>query len=397
MPKYNLEHVALVMLALIPITLNLGLMTNTLSIMALSLFCLWRMAFSPKERALYGIKKIDVLYFSIFYLAQVIGLIYTENKELALKHLGTKFSLILLPFIVVFLLRNGTIKLNKNKVYLLALSFSASILILFYFILFPYFLYVNQDIQLTLNELMPNDFGHVYFGMFSVFSFYTAYYIYKENIFLRFRNSILIASFLLFVIPILLTSRTSTFTGFILLFSILIFDRENRKPYLLFFICLVLGVATIFSFKPDKLRRFTNVISTSQNVNPLFHRANNFQCAIEIFKDHPLIGVGTGSVQPYLDECYKENRYWGLKHHFNSHNEYLEEMARHGLFGLASILFFFIYPLYLSIRSRDFFYLGFLLTIIICSFTENIFSRQIGVVFFAFFNTIFYVSNKSFY
>lgn len=392
--KHLFERVELLLLAMIPITLNLGLMANTIAIIILGLFYFWQTAFPKRKNERINTRKTDALYFSIFYFVQVVGVIYTEDMGLAAKHLGTKFSLVLIPFLFVVLAKKGTVALNREKIYLLALVFGVSILILFYLILIPYYFCKLPEGPLALNDLIPNDFGHVYFGMFSTFSFYSAYSAYKAKVFLRFQKGILLASFLLFIIPILLTGRTSTFAGLVLLILIIIFDRVNRKPYLFFLLCLVIGALTILSFKPQKFRRYTNVFSTSQKVNPLFHRSKNLQCAIEIFKEHPLIGVGTGSVQPYLNECYKEKNYWGFKHHFNSHNEYLEELARHGLFGLAALLIYFFYPVVLSIRSRDFFYLGFLLTIIICSFTENIFSRQIGVVFFAFFNTILFLSGK---
>lgn len=154
-------------------------------------------------------------------------------------------------------------------------------------------------------------------------------------------------------------------------------------------------VALLFINVPAISGRFSeltdaNRTNQEKELNSVSIRFEIFKCTSEILSDHWLLGVGIGNVQPALDDCYVNNGKEELrKMQFNTHNQYAHVWMANGLPGLIIFILMLGIPLYLSIRKRDIPYQVFLLMVGICFFTENLLDRQHGVVFFAFFNTLF--------
>lgn len=390
--KFNkgiINAIVLIALIGIPISLNLGLKINSFLIIALTIGVSLTYIETSNYNKDFKLSKIDVLYLTLFFLIQVVSLSYSSNIESGLKQIETKFALILIPLVLILLFKKR--KISTNLIFLIIITFGISLIVIFYLYVIPSWI-INSNIDVkSLNKLIPNKFGHVYFSMFSVFSYISFYHIYKKTENKKFQFLMFCCITLLFLIPIVLTARNATFILLLATVFIVINDKKNRFKFVYLIVTSIL-ITILFAITfPSKVKRFSNIFNRSEFYNPIYHRKKNLVCAFEIFQDYPIKGVGTGSVQSLLNKCYKEKNYWGLKHNFNSHNEYLEEMARHGIIGVFNISFLFFYPVLISIKKRYYMYLSFSIIIIIASLTENILSRQIGVVFFAFFNTLFYL------
>jgi len=121
-------------------------------------------------------------------------------------------------------------------------------------------------------------------------------------------------------------------------------------------------------------------------------RLEHFYCAAEIIRANPLFGTGISDLRQELTSCYDQRGTEFNKHgnYFNIHNEWLEETARHGLFGLAVYMMAFAVFFIRSRSTKNHLYLLFLLIIILTGTTETFFSRAQGVLLIAFFNTIFF-------
>src|SRR5205823_1575205 len=65
--------------------------------------------------------------------------------------------------------------------------------------------------------------------------------------------------------------------------------------------------------------------------------------ALELIKQHPLFGVGTGDVKDELEIVYKQHNYIpGILKHFNSHNQFLQTCITLGLCGMVILFLIFI-------------------------------------------------------
>lgn len=150
-------------------------------------------------------------------------------------------------------------------------------------------------------------------------------------------------------------------------------------------------IAMTFGSKQDfKYAKYGDNVAYNGGLGP---RIEIWKCAIEITKNSVLFGNGFGCTQCLLNECYKDK---GLdeyaKSNYQTHSQYFNNYARGGVVGLFVLLIVLLAPLYKSIQDKNYIYSYFLILIIISSFTENIFNRHFGIIFYAMFNSVLYYS-----
>jgi len=107
-------------------------------------------------------------------------------------------------------------------------------------------------------------------------------------------------------------------------------------------------------------------------------------------------GYGVGDVQHYMDYYYM---YYGLAPRwfegYNLHNQYLQIFVSMGVLALLTFLYYLSYSLVKAIRRGDTLHLLFLLSVIFVFIFECLLSRNKGIVFFFFFNTMFLFNYSS--
>lgn len=127
--------------------------------------------------------------------------------------------------------------------------------------------------------------------------------------------------------------------------------------------------------------------------NSLNMRKATWSTAIELIKENPGFGVGTGDDEAARVSEYKRNGFhFGRIQNFNEHNQYLGILVRFGVFGLLVFLIPFIWGLLRAIKHRDTLYFFFLLLFMFSMLTENFFESDRGVIFFALMNSILFFS-----
>src|SRR5690606_7059638 len=125
-----------------------------------------------------------------------------------------------------------------------------------------------------------------------------------------------------------------------------------------------------------------------ESYNSINVRNGIYFCAIDKFQNNRIYGVGIGDVQHELNDCYKSKI--GAKIYtwesYNSHNQFLFYLLSAGIIGGGIFIMTIIFQLFISFKRKDityFFLIAF--TTLIC-FTENLFVRSDGVIFYAFFS-----------
>lgn len=98
-------------------------------------------------------------------------------------------------------------------------------------------------------------------------------------------------------------------------------------------------------------------------------------------------------VKEYLNE-YRIIKY-SIKHELNAHNQFSDTIIAVGVIGLILLLSFFIYPIFLWIKNKNFDIVFFSLLLIIAfnSLFESVFERQMGIMFFVFFYFLLFHGN----
>jgi O-antigen ligase len=181
-----------------------------------------------------------------------------------------------------------------------------------------------------------------------------------------------------------------------------VYKKSKKRLFIVFSILAFLTVlATTLSPLERRIKEFSKVKFVLPKNNTQSHKVNFryiiYNCSLEIFNESWLKGLGLGNVQKRLNTCYEKVSYTNYddftKKTYNTHNQYLNEFLTYGIFGFIIFMSFIIY---LFIKSNGL-YRVFLLLVFLCLITENIFEREIGVIFFTLINTLFYISsNKKF-
>ena len=117
-----------------------------------------------------------------------------------------------------------------------------------------------------------------------------------------------------------------------------------------------------------------------------------FQTDMALLKENWLYGLGPFALEEKMNQAFY---LFSLMHQqsfgfYNTHNEYINQWL---CFGVVGILYFMTLLGVHGIRAfhtRNHLYIGSFLLLVICFMTENILSRQHGILFFALFMGVFY-------
>ncbi|WP_340076194.1 O-antigen ligase family protein [Leptobacterium sp. I13] len=203
----------------------------------------------------------------------------------------------------------------------------------------------------------------------------------------------------------LLAVRTTFISLFLLiLYYVYQIYKNNKIKLLMAFSAVILGLLFIFLNSTMMKERFEDIFSIgkSQNISRfggIKIRMYNWKAAYNVYKENPIIGVGNGDLQEHLDENYRklnQNKFDLIG--YNSHNQYLNELAAKGVLGLLSILLFLLLPLYIGIKNKNKMFIVLMSIHIISFLTENLLNRNKGIIFLIFFYGLLcsnYEFNKS--
>ncbi|MDR9487989.1 O-antigen ligase family protein [Salibacter sp.] len=172
------------------------------------------------------------------------------------------------------------------------------------------------------------------------------------------------------------TSIVATFLSVIILFLL-----KKRYKYFLFAGLLILPL--VYFGRDVLFTRFVNfydVLSGQMSIGTMgtSDRLTIFQCSLELCKQHWIFGLGPLNIQSALNGCYSiANPALAIKHTYNTHNEYMNQLLSFGLLGLISLGAFIFFLLKNPKRLTLVFSLGVLFGLQFL--TENLLSRQHGL------------------
>ncbi len=109
--------------------------------------------------------------------------------------------------------------------------------------------------------------------------------------------------------------------------------------------------------------------------------------SVELIRESPWLGHGTGDVQDELDRLYaRDGVTKALESHFNAHNQYLQTSIDLGLLGLGILLLNVLPPFWLALRRQKYIAVFFSALILLSMLTECILEVQMGILFFVIFH-----------
>lgn len=342
----------------------------------------------------------------LLFLTYLIGVFYSSNQQAAWSSIERK-----LPLLAFALVVTTSPVLTNNQLRLVLICFLISCLVVSVACV-TYTFYINKQDGIEFvfynnwyfaeeNLIRKFGFHHVYFSMYMCFCLVILLYFFISSNNGRVRLGLMILAVYIVLFMMALSSRMGIVVlGVLLVLTIFLLIKGTFlvKTALLAGLLTVIGlVGYQFPFIKGK---FTGLLSIDVDIYTAQYRASTRMITIEstwsIFKDNWMFGVGTGDLNDLLIKEY-ENKHFeeGLAERYNPHEQYLDTGASVGILGLIALLGMILFPLYLSIKSRDFFALTFIVIVFFFFLTESMLARQKGVVFFSFFLLLLSVRRRS--
>ena len=384
------------------------LFTSIISLKLVPLgFILWLLTFWLNKKHL-SIK--DVFsgigkWFILYYIILLLGMLWTENDSFGLSKLENKLSFLLIP--ILFAISHFSIS-RKQFMNVLLFSLLLSLLINYGLALHTSFTLAKSSVYDTL--ISPN------FSQLMHRSYYYNYLIIGclvilDRMFKKEAIGLYLILFSLFSIGIFQTlAKSGILTYFLLIPAFLFWQLLKTKQYRSILICLsgfVISIAllakidnpikTRFQLIPDALENFESKNNPSIESNT--SRLLMWSTSIDVFKEFPIAGVGTGD---YDDVLTKKNESYGnsgvAMHRYNSHNQFLNTMVQLGLLGLVVLLMLFLNGFKMAYQQKNIIGLFTLSCFFLNFLFESFIESQAGIILFCLLPlTLFHLKPKEHY
>ncbi len=341
---------------------------------------------------------------SVFAI-HIIGLLYTENFEYALKDLKIKLPILLLPIVFASSISLSKKQFERILEILILMAFVSSL-----YAFYVYLRYYGNEIK-ELREI-STIISHIRLSLMNAIASFAAFYLIftkKENL-ISIRNILLLSvGVWLFIFNGILGARMGILIYFVMaaLFAFYLI-YTMRKWWLtisLILAVIALPVVTYLSIPSVKIR-----------VDEIKYELNNYQhggdpsgqsiaqrfvfwkIAIDIFKTSPVIGIGTCDVKDAYTAYYDAHpTIIQEKFQHRAHNQYLTILFTFGVIGFIIFIYGIISPMFFEKKYFDYFYVIFLISFLLSMTMEDTIETQAGVTFYAFFNALFlYARPKNF-
>lgn len=190
-------------------------------------------------------------------------------------------------------------------------------------------------------------------------------------------------------------------------------DRIRAKrwllPVILFVLVSSVGIASTLDVVRDRtavaLKEAETYLEHGTNHTSVGLRFDMYKAGLTAFRENPLVGAGPTATDEKIDELIQAGEIHPNVADFRHlHNQYIDNMARYGLLGLAAYLLLLGVPMYLFIRKarlgppsvRALGLAGALFTALhaIVNLTQSMLERNIGVMMFLFVIVFLWVTLK---
>ena len=392
---------------------------NTLSIILLAMLLLAKLALS-KTKVNFNTLKFAVA--SALFWISMIWLLNTDDYITGWKYMERISSSLVFPLIFSLKFKGFSIRLK-----LVLFFFMGSCILRYFFFLVQFIdwelVYIMDywtEVFIQFNQISLIEALHPsYFALYLGFCVLISYYFLNKAISFRRRLGWVVILLFFFLMVLSLAAKMPLFACIMaflvgLLYKIYRMKVKKIKWLLVTFSSLLIVILFILKvpngivqdidnyyrfYKGEKLDQAFDYDQYGTNYSfETWSRTNRiyiWKSSVHLFIKNFWIGVGTGDINNDLNNQYvKDGQNYLADKKANTHNQFLDYMVKFGIIGFVLIAFsFFCYFKHASHTSNGL-YIMFLVFILCCMLTENILNRQLGIVFFFFFNSLF-LSSKS--
>ena len=419
-------------LLLFLLAIGIGLQIGIYKVATILLLIQWLISKDFKQKFIKLKQNFFAIGLILFYFMYLLSLFWSDNQAAAITDLILKLPILILPLVIL-----SQKSVPSNQLNQLFVSFAfASLALNLYSFFEAYLLYLetNNINRLYYSNLTINMHTSAQ-AMFTCFSIVIFIYMYhKENFF---NNKLLIYLYvsIQMIFIFLLSSRMQILIMSVIIPTYLVIFYYNKQKTIVgvLYTLLIFGFSyLIITTTPSTLSvRYSKTVSqiNSLQIDNGIYDARMFiwKEALEVIKNNWLFGTGAGDAKDVLVDRYSqffldnptteshqdsviidlqnknasqnflkptakkllEKRISHYKtayeRKYNFHNQYLQTFGTVGVFGFLVLILLILYPLYLSIKDKNYLAISFLFILGASCLTESIFERQAGVAFYALF------------
>jgi O-antigen ligase len=356
-------------------------------------------------------KKKDRLWFLLsisLYAMYIAGMAWSTNTAFGLKDLETKLSLLVFPVIFFSSEKPGTQKLLDIATAFIYGCLTAAALCLgralYYYFHVKYLAAHNvfawdYGIDFFLKERLSIWIHPGYISMYFVMALACLHWIkITKGLFSVWMKYLI--PFTLSVFILLFNSKAGIISLFLLgVYAAwhLIFREKKIIAVAIGFMLMVLVFASLYFSESQFAIRINGAIHTLSGTTNIKNNEESTASRIEIWNaaesvisEHYFTGTGTGDVKDaLLHEYNKEGMVYAFKENLNAHNQFLQTFAALGITGFFFLCASLLLPLWVAWKKKNYLYTTFILIMLLNLLTESMFETQAGVIFYAFFNSLF--------
>lgn len=325
------------------------------------------------------------IWLLLLYVMHFVGLLYTENTSFAWMDIGMKASFGIFP--IIFVLFNFKIELNT-----FFKSFITGALI-GVFACF-YLSYLNYAATGETNHFSESNLSHFmhrsYWASYLVLAFvFSVLLVVKKQL-----NLILggVLALLFFALVFISGSKAGILILAVATVALLIYIAKAAGQLKwamgLGILALLMLVVTLFAF-PSVTKRIQSsyMYATGQysidvnNTESTAARMLMWKTSLELIKEKPFLGVGTGDVKDALVQRNTQNGYIDVaQRNMNAHNQFLNIWVALGVFGVVFLLCFFLFPFLYAPSDQSFIFRLIIFVLFASLLAESFLETQAGII-----------------
>lgn len=243
-------------------------------------------------------------------------------------------------------------------------------------------------------EFLSEPFGiqPIYLGLFYVFGILILNHFKSETTNSYFYN----ATILILTLGIFLLSARIAILCLILLIPLQLLLIKKLSVRNILILISIFGIAFLFAIQnPVVKNRIFKVTKEGNFYSGTSLRSAIWESAYNVSKNNLVWGLGEKKADLLMVEAYKDKELKvPVQQRYHSHNQYLQTLVQYGIIGLLVLLGALFWPMIKVLRKSD--YLGFLWLLLfsISAVTESVFTRQWGILSFAFFTSLLLLNGR---
>ena len=363
------------------------------TVWAIAVFVLVALATGNYKGLLKSDKAAVLLSSGLFLLILLRCLIPNHNPE-SLSYVEVSVSLLLIP--IAFHLKSGAF--TERETSLAGWIFISSTLLAFAFGM-GYSLYQVSQMQIESQDLLSFHIRTFFENAVRYHPTYASVLLgatmlkLLQNLLERKHNPWLIGVLMVFagILLALLASRTPIAATLGCMVLLVAFYTKSILKAGVMLAVIAASAFVFFQTVPSFSARFKEVSVENtklpeKNSEDSFNlRTGIFHCSMGIIKQHWIWGIGPGQVKSVLNDCYNDIAPDVYKNkNFNTHNQFMDYWAGLGIIGPIMLLLLFLFSMLTLWKRGDWTGFCILLLFLGAMQTENLLTRQNGIVAFCY-------------